>query len=207
MKILKNIESCDVKEQRRQESNINRYDPEVTGEEPLENITNAKAKIIFKTFNEVYNNHRFSRKPMPDDIKEEYKKRCKEYSLFKMNEWRHIYRENAQYDFNEQEMYKSACLLPTHLMVEVLNPDDEGLDIEDEDGCVKDFKEESEDIEFFEYDPLFLYGQQVLRVYPDDYHILFKTLINSSAYDKSNRTGEGLEGMEGEQGQNNEEQE
>ena len=72
-------------------------------------------------------------------------------------------------------MMKAACLLPANLCLEVLDIEDE---IEDE----KEFKESGANIEFIEYDEMFLYAHQILRIYPDDYHQIFKTLINSSVY-------------------------
>ena len=70
---------------------------------------------------------------------------------------------------------KAACLLPPNLCLEV-------LDIEDEVEEEKVFTDSGTNIEFIEYDDMFLYAHQVLRIYPDDYHQILKTLINSQVY-------------------------
>lgn len=57
-----------------------------------------------------------------------------------------------------------------------------------------EFKENSEDIEAVEHSDEFLYLPQLMRVYPDDYHIILKTIINVGAY-KDSRQG-GIEGAE-----------
>jgi len=75
----------------------------------------------------------------------------------------------------EMEMMRAACFLPDSLLLEV-------LDIEDEIEEEKVFNESGSNIEFIEYDNMFLYAHQVLRIYPDDYHQILKTLINSSVY-------------------------
>ena len=40
----------------------------------------------------------------------------------------------------------------------------------------------------YEYHPYFLYLDQIMRMLPDDYHIILKTMVNFPAYDKP--TGE-----------------
>ena len=114
-----------VKEEMRQEkrfNNINRYDIEITKEEPMEGLTSPKATIIYKMFNDIANCHRLNRKPLPSEEKIEYIKRCKEFSLFKNNQWRHERDEIIKCLNNEVEMMKSACILPPYLMDEVLDP-------------------------------------------------------------------------------------
>ena len=72
-------------------------------------------------------------------------------------------------------MMKAACHLPLNLMLEV-------LDLGDELYEDRVFYDQAPNIEFIEYDEMFLYAQQLLRLYPDDFHQVFKTLINSSTY-------------------------
>ena len=51
------------------------------------------------------------------------------------------------------------------------------------------FKENIDNVESIEFTPEFLYLPQVMRIYPDDYHIIFKTLLNLSAYETSKQGG------------------
>jgi hypothetical protein len=79
-------------------------------------------------------------------------------------------------------MYKTAFLLPVYLMNEV-------IDFEHKFDEIKKFNEESQFNDWVEYSPNYLYTPQVLRIYPDDYHNILRTLINSSALMKSTNTG------------------
>jgi len=220
-----------VKEELRQErkfKKINRFDDEITKEKPIDSISNNKAAIMYKMLNEFVNVHRLNRKEMPKEEKMEYIKKCKEFSLFKANQWRHKRLEMLKCRINEQEMMKAACLLlPTHLMGEVLdienvldeyeNRDDPNhpeilkvgkhktanqitrQDIKEEEKrmkgvnymeYVKDvFKENSPKIEYLEYSREFLYFSQLLRIYPDDFHIIYKTMMNLSSYKDVKVTG------------------
>ncbi len=49
-------------------------------------------------------------------------------------------------------------------------------------GYEMEFKENSETAEMNEFTPEFLYFQQALRVFPDDYNIIYRLLMNLSAY-------------------------
>jgi len=72
-------------------------------------------------------------------------------------------------------MMKAACYLPPNLMLEA-------LDITDELYENRVYDDQAANIEFIEYEDSFLYAQQILNIYPDDYHQLLKTTINSSVY-------------------------
>ena len=71
-------------------------------------------------------------------------------------------------------------------MVEISNPF-----IYEEDSS-SNYMEKEEEEKFdevdYEYQPYFLYLDQIIRMLPDDYHINLKTMINFPAYDKP--TGE-----------------
>ena len=75
----------------------------------------------------------------------------------------------------EQEMMKAACFLPANLMMEA-------LDVADELYETRVYYDQAPNIEYIEYDDTFLYAHQILRIYPDDYHQILKTLINSGVY-------------------------
>lgn len=47
-------------------------------------IFKYRAKVIFKILGDIYNNHRVSRKPMTVEDKEEFIKKSKEFSLYKV---------------------------------------------------------------------------------------------------------------------------
>jgi hypothetical protein len=83
---------------------------------------------------------------------------------------------------NEIEMYKTAMLLPPYLINEV-------IDLEQKYDITKESQEDNQFNEMMEYNPNFLYTPQVLRVYPDDYHQVLRTMINSSALIKSSTAG------------------
>jgi hypothetical protein len=171
----------------------NIYDPEVTNEQPKESITPAKAKLMYKMFNDFQNMHRLSRKPMPKEEKAEYIKKCKEFSLFRANLFRKERAEFDNLDDHEIEVFRSATLLPMNLMLEILDEDEDVEEPAEEEVL---YKEDGEDNEFVEYDPLYLYGLQALRIFPDDYHTIMKTMLNVSSYMKVKKTGE--QGVEGE---------
>lgn len=187
---------------------INRYDDDETGEPPIEQLSGPKAKTVFKMLNESQNIHRHSRKEIPIEEKTEYIKKCKEYSLWKTNIWRHQFHEIKNCLNKEEEMLKSALLLSPDLMEEVYDVEQalddneiyktEPITEEDDDKFKKNrhlydsdgeqeeiFKENSENIVQLEYTEEFLYLPQLLRIYPDDLHIVYKTLLNMEAYEDS----------------------
>lgn len=220
-----------AKEQMRLErrmKKINRYDDEVTHEPPIDALTNAKANSMLKMFNEYHNCHRLSRTPMPKAEKEEYIKKCKEFSLYRNYIWRHQRNEMVKSLKNEDEMMKTVALLPVRLMQEVLDlenyyenegqeeegniqddyeyrsnqkakRDSEEFEDYDEERRMKgleyleekeeEWKENNENVESLEFHHDFLYLPQLLKVYPDDYHIIHKTLINLSAYETAKQAG------------------
>ena len=197
---------------------INRYDDEETGEPPIEALTTNKAKLIFRMLTEYHNNHRLARKEIPKEEKVEFIKKCKEFSLYRSHLWRKEYNEMTKCLRNEEEMLRISFLLPMPLVEEVLdieNVNDEGEESaskakeaefeedSDDEKFLRDpnrgyeleiereevFKENNENIEALEYTPEFLYLPQVMRIYPDDYHIIFKTLLNLPAYETSKQGG------------------
>jgi hypothetical protein len=176
----------------------NIYDPDNTGEQIVETFTPPKMKVVQRILTDVFNNHRLTRTPMPKDVKEEYIKKCKEFSLFKINEWRHYRHEQMNFINNEYEMLKSSAFLPLGLMYEIFDPEDVMYDTEDLDGDPVPIRPESEDNAPIEYTDLLLYGDQALKIFPDDYHIIFKTMLNSNVYEKGSKVpgqeGEGEEG-------------
>ncbi len=100
---------------------INRYDDEETGEPPIESLSSNKAKLIFKMLTEFHNNHRLTRKDIAKEEKAEYIKKCKEFSLFKANQWRKTFNSYRKSMAAEDEVLKSAGLLPEYLMEEVMD--------------------------------------------------------------------------------------
>jgi hypothetical protein len=132
---------------------------------------------MYRWFNDYHNNNRFTCPKMPPEIKQEYLTKCKEYTLFRTDVYRRV---KAEYDTafnNEIEMMKTAFYLPTNLMAEV-------MDLEQQYDVEHKFNEESEFNDFIEYRNNFLYGQQMLRINPDDYHQILRTMINFSALQK-----------------------
>jgi hypothetical protein len=212
----------DMRQARRLQK-INRFDDEETGEPPIEALTTNKAKLVFKMLTEAHNSHRLSRKEMPKEEKAEYIKKCKEFSLYKTNQWRHQFVEMNKCLKAESDMLNIACLLPMYLVDEVMDLDEVNDEMDDEGeekrGSFKKgdesdeeetpkvgkndwmkgyekpveiehhFIENSENVEALEYTPEFLHLPQVMRIYPDDYHIVYKTLLNMPAYETSKTSG------------------
>ncbi len=187
---------------------INRYDDDETGEPPIEQLSQTKAKTVFKMLNDFQNMHRFSRKEIPLEEKKEYIQKCKEFSLWKTNVWRHEFNEIKNCLAGEEEMLKSGLLLPPDLMEEVFDiegalndteayqtepiteEDDpkfkKNKDLYESDGELEEkFKENSENIVQLEFTEEFLYLPQLLKIYPDDYNIIFKTMINMESYEET----------------------
>jgi hypothetical protein len=129
---------------------------------------------MYRYFNDYHNNNRLTCPQMPPDVKAEYIKKCKEYSLFRMDKFRKYQNEIKTADEANIQMIETAELLPDYLMMEVYDYE-MSYDVDDQ------YNEESQFNDFIEFKPLFLYGQQVLRIYPDDYQQIIRTLINSSA--------------------------
>ena len=209
----------ELKRIERRMKKVNRFDDEETKEPNIDALNTNKAKLVFKMLTEFHNTHRLSRKPMPAEEKAEYVKKAKEFSLLRTNIWRHQFSEIRNCLSKEEEMLKSACLLPMHLVEEVMDVEEhynEGDDIANSQGKIEDFeddfdkldekkgvlrgferpfereqlfKENQENVEALEFTPEFLYLPQVLRIYPDDYHIIFKTLINIPAYESGKQGG------------------
>ncbi len=151
---------------------------------------------MFKVLSDFFNNHRLSRKPITREEREKFVKKSKEFSLFKVyfkkvefkffknyfiiflrqiHKWnQHHFEESKRIEL-EAEMMKAATLLPTNLMLEA-------LDVADELYENRAYYDQATNIEYIEYEDTFLYAHQILRIYPDDYHQLLKTGINSSVY-------------------------
>jgi hypothetical protein len=212
----------ELKRMERRLNKINRYDDAETGEPAIEALTQNKAKLVFKMLGEFHNTHRLSRKEMPKEEKEEYIRKCKEFSLFKTNEWRHKYDEMKKCLRKEEDMMYISGFLPFHLCDEVLDvleknlPEDKnpktivpkgtkiakgeeayhsyhksnvkrGFDEQYEREEV--FKENLDNVESIEFTPQFLYLPQIMKIYPDDLHIIAKTMINMPAYESSKQAG------------------
>lgn len=213
----------EIKRMERRLKKINRYDDSETGEPAIEALTQNKAKLVFKMLGEFHNTHRLSRKEMPKEEKEEYIKKCKEFSLFKTNQWRHQYDEQKKCLRSEDEMMKMSGFLPFHLCEEVLDvtmrnlPEDKNpqnivpkgtkiakgevayYDVQDKKNVKRAFeeiyereevfKENLDNVESIEFTPEFLYLPQIMRIYPDDLHIIAKTMINLPAYESAKQAG------------------
>jgi hypothetical protein len=130
--------------------------------------------VMYRWFNIYHNNNRFTCPKMPPEVKTEYINKCKEYSFFRADKFRRQREELKQIIQANEQMLETVFLLPPNLMVEV-------CDLEQQYDTDDTYNEESQFNDFIEYKPLFLYGQQILRVYPDDLHQLFRTHINSPA--------------------------
>lgn len=175
---------------------LNVYDDDETNEPAIAQLTPPKTKFIFKFLNDYQNQHRLSRPVMPAEVKKEYIKKCKEFSLWRTNVWRHRFYEVNIALATEFEMLKYSNFLPINLFEEV-------MDFENTYQENDSFEEMSQNatIEADEFDPEFLYTTQYLRLLPDEQHIVWKTLINMPGYGEDEEGGKGdLEMGEGGEG-------
>ena len=73
-----------------------------------------------KCYQEFRNSNRFSRKPIPDEVKVEFARRSKEYNMYKHHETQMIEKE-ANLHVKAQLSALEACFfLPDYLMEETL---------------------------------------------------------------------------------------
>lgn len=169
---------------------INKYADEETREPPINHLTSEKSKVVFKMLNENLNNNRLSRKKMPAELKKEYIEKCKEFSLYKTHQWRQQNYEISQYQKNQESIYRSAAMLPLNLLDEVV--DIEGFYENEyeqpnkylwEEGEVPTFSKDdiAEESEYYEENTYF---PQYLRILPDDYHTIMKTIVNLEVYEE-----------------------
>ncbi len=95
--------------------------PRDIGEEQPPFFMPARIKLLTKCYQEFRNSNRFVRKPMPDNVREEYARRSKEYNQYKNLEFRMLEKE-ANYALLTQMKALEACMfLPDYLMEETLN--------------------------------------------------------------------------------------
>jgi hypothetical protein len=209
----------EMKRIERRMKKINRYDDEETKEPPIDALSSNKARLMFKMITDMHNSHRLSRKEIPKEEKAEYIKKAKEYSLFRTNLWRHQFDETKKCLRREEETLKASCLLPMYLVDEVMDVEglyNDGDDLVENQGKIEDveddfdkidqkkgvqrgaelpvererlFRENQDNVESLEFTPEYLYLPQIMRIFPDDYHIVYKTLINMSAYETSKQGG------------------
>ena len=98
------------------------------------------------------NNHRISRKPIPDNVRQEFVQKSKEYHAYKVAELRILEEEYNKHLIHTLNALDSIVFLPDQLFEECLS----------ESG-------ESKSIENFEYTPGNLYMEQVLKIFPREY--------------------------------------
>ena len=107
--------------QRRRWRKMSGYDPADFDPNFTSFLSTEKIKKMLNTLNEIANSHRFSREKIPDEEKKEYIKKCKEYSLFKSNQWRKIFNHYRQNMNSETEMLYSCTSLPATLCEEIFD--------------------------------------------------------------------------------------
>jgi hypothetical protein len=168
------------------------YDFDETEESPIEHLTANRAKTLVKVITDYRNNNRLSRPQMPKEVKEEYVKRCKEFSLWASHKWRtEILHKKQSIDNYTNMCMAASSLLPVDLAMEVIDlqgAHDPLLNRKTVEGKPEDV---SEGNEINEYHPNFLYAPQLLRVYPDDLVITKKVQLNIKAYfEEGRKTGD-----------------
>ena len=126
--------------------------PRELGEEQPPFFMPVRYKLFAKCFQEFRNSNRFSRKPMPEEVRLELCKRSREYNMYKHHEVQMIEREANDHVKAQMSALEACLFLPDYLMDETLN----------ETGA-----QQSEAME--EFMPGVLYMEQVLRMFPREY--------------------------------------
>ena len=86
------MNTMDAREEKRMKLQ-NLYDPDYSGEKFPDLLTPSRVRLFFRLIQDARNNHRLSRKPMPEKLKKELAKRSKEYAEYKTYEKYYIQNE------------------------------------------------------------------------------------------------------------------
>ena len=139
--------ASDVKEAIRDErrlKNVNRFDTDFTSEKFY---TPTRTRLFFRMLQDMRNNNKVTRKPMPEKVKKEFAKKAKEYNEYKVFELQHIHKEQESFLKVRAECAKAAMFLPTYLYNEVA------------------FDQPAGD-RYDEFNPYVLYIDQMLEILP-----------------------------------------
>ena len=112
----------------------------------------ARYKLYIKCLQEFRNSNRFSRKPMPDAVREEFVRRSKEYQAYKQCEQRMLDEEANLYAGTQIKALEAAFFLPDYLMEEAWSQTGEA--------------EVEQNEEFL---PAHMYTDQLLRIMPREF--------------------------------------
>ena len=80
----------------RKMQHLNPFDTDFTGEKIPGFYTPSRIKLFFKMLEDMRNNTRISRKPMPDSLKKEFAEMNKEYSGYKTYEKYYLKKERER---------------------------------------------------------------------------------------------------------------
>lgn len=105
------------------------------------------------------NAHRFSRKPMPKEVKEEYIKKNKEFYMYKYLEDRLMQDEANEYMRVQLDAYSACLFLPDYLLEESFS-----------DSGQQTMEAEEE------FKPGVMYLEQMLRIFPREFTSRFRTV-------------------------------
>ena len=133
--------------------------PRDIGEEQLPFFTPMRNKLYFKCIQDIRNNNRFVRKPIPQELKLEYARRSKEYTHYKIAERALIHQELNQILDCQEKAFEACLFLPDYLMEESF----------EETG-------QSRSGELEEYSSAKLYMEQLLRILPREFTCRLKLL-------------------------------
>ena len=125
----------------------------------------ARYKLLLKCYQDLRNANRFSRKPMPDKVRQEYITRSKEYNMYKHLEVQRLEQEAALQTKAHWDALLACEFLPDYLHDEAFTETEEDLY---DDG--------------HEFAPSTLYLEQVLRIFPKEYTNKLRML---PAYDET----------------------
>ena len=126
--------------------------PRDIGEEQPPFFMPARYRLLVKCYQEFRNSNRFSRKPMPDDVRIEFARRSKEYQMYKHHEVTMLEKEGTLQLKSHHQALEACLFLPDYLMEETL---------EEKGGQISEAMEE--------FMPGVMYMEQILRIFPREY--------------------------------------
>ena len=131
--------------------------PRDIGEEQLPFFMAMRSKLYFKCLQDLRNSNRFTRKPMPQEIKKEYAQKAKEFYAYKLAEKSILQAEANEIFKSQTKAFESVLFLPDYLMEEALEETGESR---------------SGDME--EFQPAKMYTEQILRIFPREFSARFR---------------------------------
>lgn len=155
-----------TKEKRRERNRLrllNNCDPAVTSEEPIPSWSEKKGKLLYKFISEYANINNIVGKRIPEAEKKEFAQKTKEMNMFYLDRFRKEKTHDNYIRESREEMFKIFNHIPVHLKPEIYS----GRPVYYEKHPVYNSLEDAK-YKKLELSDEFLYGEQRLRLLPDE---------------------------------------